>query len=471
MNHTTRNMKKIILFSLLIFTISNIQAQNDADAFKIKEIYGETLTKSQAYPWLYSLTTNIGGRISGSPEAMAAVEYTRQMLDTLGLDSTWIQPCYVPHWERGDKEQARIVNSKTMGTVDLTVLALGNSIGTGNNGLTAEVIEVQSLDEIEKLGRAKIEGKIVFFNRPADATQINTFSAYGGAVDQRVHGPAIAANFGAVGAIVRSVTPSLDDVPHTGVTVTSRYDDGIKEIPSIAVSTIDAELLSRILKQEEGVNLYFRTTSRMMGKKLSYNVIGEIKGSQFPDEIILIGGHLDSWDVGQGAHDDGSGVVHAMATLQMMKAIDYQPKRTIRCVLFMNEENGQQGSRAYADASNANNEFHLAAIESDRGGFTPRGFGCEGNSDTYPERFAKFKKFEELLKPYGLSLTKGGSGADVSRLKSQKGLLIGLIPDSQRYFDVHHTAADNIETVNQRELDMGVASILSLVYLIDQYGL
>jgi carboxypeptidase Q len=464
-------MKKIILFSLLIFIASQIQAQNDTDAFKIKDIYSETLTKSQAYPWLYSLTTNIGGRISGSPEAMAAVEYTRQMLDTLGLDSVWIQPCYVPHWERGDKEQARIVNSKTMGTVDLTVLALGNSIGTGNNGITAEVIEVQSLDEVEKLGRAKIEGKIVFFNRPADVTQINTFAAYGGMVDQRVHGPAIAANFGAVGAIVRSATPSLDDVPHTGVTVTSRYNEGVAQIPSVGVSTIDAELLSRILKQEKGVRLYFRTTCGMMGDKLSYNVIGEIKGSEFPNEIILVGGHLDSWDVGQGAHDDGTGVVHAMATLQMMKAMNYQPQRTIRCVLFMNEENGQQGSTAYANASNQNNEFHLAAIESDRGGFTPRGFECEADSEVFPARFAKFKKFEELLNPYGLDLSKGGSGADVSRLKSQKGLLIGFIPDSQRYFDFHHTANDNIEAVNKRELDLGVAAIFSLVYLIDLYGL
>lgn len=464
-------MKKIFLLSLISLIFCTVNAQNDDDAFKIKEIYGEALTKSQAYDWLYSLTTNIGGRISGSPEAMAAVEYTRQMLDTLGLDKVWIQPCYVPHWERGDKEQARIVNSKTMGTVDLTALALGNSVGTGNNGLTAEVIEVQSLDEVEKLGRKKIQGKIVFFNRPADVTQTNTFAAYGGAVDQRVHGPAIAANFGAVGAIVRSVTPSLDDVPHTGVTVSSRYNKGVKEISSIAISTIDAELLSRILKQEDGVRVYYRTTCGMMGEKLSYNVIGEITGSEFPDEIILIGGHLDSWDVGQGAHDDGTGVVHAMATLQMMKVLNYKPKRTVRCVLFMNEENGQQGSKAYAKKSNENKEFHLAAIESDRGGFTPRGFGCEGDPSNFPARYAKFKKFEELLGPYGLDLSKGGSGADVSRLKSQKGLLIGFIPDSQRYFDVHHTAADTIETVNKRELDMGVAAILSLVYLIDQYGL
>ncbi len=464
-------MKKILLLSLFSLTLGIINAQNDDDAFKIKSIYAETLTKSQAYDWLFSLTTNIGGRISGSPESMAAVEYTRQMLDTLGLDSVWIQPCYVPHWERGDEEQARIVNSKTMGTVDLSALALGNSIGTGNNGLTAEVIEVQSLDEVEKLGREKIKGKIVFFNRPADVTQINTFSAYGGSVDQRVHGPAIAANFGAVGAIVRSATPSLDDIPHTGVTVDSRYNEGVKPIPSIAISTLDANLLSRIMKQEAGVRVYYRTTCRMMGDKLSYNVIGEIKGSEFPEEIILVGGHLDSWDVGQGAHDDGAGIVHAMATLQMIKAIAYQPKRTIRCVLFMNEENGQQGSTAYATASNKNNEFHLAAVESDRGGFTPRGFGCEGDAATFPERFAKFKAFEELLKPYDLTLSKGGSGADVSRLKDQKGLLIGLVPDSQRYFDVHHTVNDTIQTVNKRELDMGVAAILSLIYLIDQYGL
>ncbi len=464
-------MKNLVLIGLLSICYFSVTAQTDEDAFKIKDIYAETLTKSQAYDWLYSLTTNIGGRISGSPEAMAAVEYTRQMLDTLGLDTVWLQPCYVPHWERGEKEVGRIVNSKTMGTVDLSVIALGNSIGTGKYGLTAEVIEVQSLDEVEELGKAAIEGKIVFFNRPADVTQLNTFAAYGGCVDQRVHGPAIAANYGAVGAIVRSATPSLDDVPHTGVTVNSRYNEGVDPIPSIAVSTIDANLLSQIIKQDETVNLYFRTTCQIMGDKLSYNVIGEIKGSEKPEEIILVGGHLDSWDVGEGAHDDGSGCVHSMAVLQMMKTMNYQPKHTIRCVLFMNEENGQQGSKAYAKYSNENNEFHLAAVESDRGGFTPRGFGCEGDPATFPERFAKFKKYESLLAPYGLTLSKGGSGADISRLKSQKGLLIGFIPDSQRYFDFHHTANDTFQTVNKRELDLGVASIFSLVYLIDNYGL
>lgn len=464
-------MKKIILLSLALSMMINLNAQSDNDAFYIKDIYSTALSKSQAYNWLHSLTTNIGGRISGSPEAMAAVEYTRQMLDTLGLDKVYLQECYVPHWERGDKEVARIVNSRTMGTVDLSVLALGNSTGTGDNGLTANVIEVQSLDEVQELGREKIEGKIVFYNRPADVTQTNTFAAYGGAVDQRVHGPAIAANYGAVGAIVRSVTPSLDDVPHTGVTVNSRYNEGVKPIPSIGISTLDAELLSRILKQEEEVSVYFRTTCRMMGEKKSYNVVGEITGSEFPDEIILVGGHLDSWDVGQGAHDDGAGVVHAMATLQIMKEMNYQPKRTIRCVLFMNEENGQQGSKAYAEASNKNNEFHLAAIESDRGGFTPKGFGCEGDPLTFPDRFAKFKNYETLLSPYGLDFSKGGSGADISRLKDQKGLLIGFIPDSQRYFDYHHTDEDNIDAVNKRELDLGVAAIFSLVYLIDQYGL
>lgn len=464
-------MKKIIFSCLFFCLILKLNAQNDDDAFYIKDIYNKTLTESQAYDWLYSLTTNIGGRISGSPEAMAAVEYTRQMLDTLGLDKVYLQECDVPHWERGDQEVARIVNSKTMGTVDLSAIALGNSVGTGNNGLTAEVIEVQSLDEVKKLGRTVIEGKIVFFNRPADVTQTNTFAAYGGAVDQRVHGPAIAANFGAIGAIVRSITPSIDDVPHTGVTVSSRYEEGVRQIPSIAISTIDADLLSRILKQEENVLVYYRTTCRMMGNKKSYNVIGEITGREFPNEIILVGGHLDSWDIGQGAHDDGSGVVHAMATLQILKAMNYQPKRTIRCVLFMNEENGQQGSKAYANASNEKNEFHLAAIESDRGGFTPRGFSCEGNSEVFPQRFAKFKQYEDLLSPYDLRFTKGGSGADISRLKDQKGLLIGLVPDSQRYFDYHHTGADNIDTVNKRELDMGVAAIFSLIYLIDQYGL
>jgi hypothetical protein len=445
----------------------NTQAQKDSEAaLYIREIYDKALTNGQCYEWLSHLTTQIGGRLAGSPQSLAAVEYTKQVLDTLGMDSVWLQPCIVPHWTRGDKEEVRIVHSP-LGSMDLKALALGNSVGTPDEGLLGEVIEVKSLDEVEQLGAARIKGKIVFYNRPMDPRQIRTFNGYGGAVDQRVFGPSKAAKFGAIAVLVRSVTTQLDDFPHTGTLV---YEEGVAKIPGLAISTNDAERLSAILKRGK-TSVFIKTNCQMLGNKPSYNVIGEIKGSTHPDEIILVGGHLDSWDVGEGAHDDGAGCVHAMDVIQILKRLNYKPKRTLRCVLFMNEENGQGGAIAYMEASNKNGEFHMAAIESDAGGFTPRGFTADGDASIFVKKFQKVTDWLPLVEPYGLYLQKGGSGADISRLKSQKGLLFGFRPDSQRYFDYHHTTQDKLEAVNKRELELGVAAITSLVYLLDMNGL
>ncbi len=461
-------MKKIIIlpFFLISSLFSGIFAQQE-DAFFIRKIYDTALLDGSAYQWLDALTNQIGHRLAGSPGASAAVEYTRQMMDTLGLDSIWLQPCMVPHWVRGDKETVKIVNSRRMGSIELKALALGNSVGTGPRGITAEVIEVKSLDEVDKLGREAVEGRIVFYNRPMDPTQLNTFNAYGGAVDQRGAGASRASKYGAVGVLVRSMTNQLDDVPHTGGLY---YAEDIEPIPAIAISTNDAELLSDLLR-DDAVRVYMRSTCQMLEKKRSYNVIGEIRGSEYPEEIILVGGHLDSWDVGTGAHDDGSGCVQSMEVLRLLKKLNYQPKRTIRCVLFMNEENGLAGGRAYWDYALGQNVMHLAAIESDRGGFTPRGFTCDGDESVFQKKFKKVNQWLPLLEPYGLTLEKGGSGADISGLKPQKGLLFGLKPDSQRYFDFHHTAADVFAVVNARELALGAAAMTSLVYLLDQYGL
>ncbi len=451
---------------LLAISLKSFSQEENQDALFIRQIYDQALTNGQCYDWLTHLTTKIGGRLAGSPQSMAAVEYTKQVLDTLGMDKVWLQPCVVPHWNRGDKEMVRIVNS-ALGSMDLNALALGNSTGTNAEGIIAEVIEVQGLEDVEKLGESAVKGKIIFYNRPMDPKQIRTFNAYGGAVDQRVFGASKAAKFGAVAVLVRSMTTKLDDFPHTGTLV---YEEGVAKIPGLAISTNDAEKLSGILKKGQ-TSVYIKTNCGMMGDKPSYNVIGEIKGSTHPDEIILVGGHLDSWDVGQGAHDDGAGCVHAMDVIQILKRLNYQPKRTIRCVLFMNEENGQGGAIAYMEASNKNGEYHLGAIESDAGGFTPRGFTADGHESIFVEKFQKVVEWLPLVEPYGLFLEKGGSGADISRLKSQKGLLFGFRPDSQRYFDYHHTAADKIEAVNQRELELGAASMTTLVYLLDKHGL
>lgn len=455
------------LFLSVISTFS-LLSQNkatDEDAFFIRRIHDLALTEGNCYPWLEYLTKQIGGRLSGSPEAAAAVEYTRQMLDTLDLDSVWLQPCMVPHWVRGDKEVVRIASS-AMGSLDLNALALGNSVGTGDAGISAEVVEVMGLEELEKLGTA-IEGKIVFFNRPFDPTKLNTFSAYGGAVDQRANGPSEAARYGAVGVVVRSMASGLNDAPHTGGLA---YKEGVAKIPAVAISTNDAEVLTRALRQGS-VSMYMRTTCKKFPDKLSYNVIGEVRGREFADEILLVGGHLDSWDVGEGAHDDGTGCVQSMEVLRLLKAANYRPKRTIRCVLFMNEENGLMGGRTYGKEAERKGEFHLAALESDRGGFTPRGFTVDGAPDVFSKKFPQLKPWLSLLEPYGLRIKKGGGGADISPLKKQGTLLIGFEPDSQRYFDYHHTEIDVFETVNKRELELGAAAMTSLIYLLDKYGL
>ncbi len=458
-----------LLFSLTIVAYTPSFAQNDKeiDAKHIREIYDLTLTKGSCYEWLRGLTTDIGGRLAGSPQAQAAVPYVKRILDTLGADNVRTQACTVNTWVRGEKEMVRIVNSSQIGTQELNALALGHSVGTGPMGIAAEVIEVFGLEDLEKLGRETIEGKIVFYNRPMDPKQLNTFSAYGGAVDQRGYGASKASEYGAIGTLVRSMTTRLDDIPHTGA---MGYDEDVKKIPALAISTNDAELLSRLLKREV-VRVFMRSTCGPAAPATNYNVIAEIKGSTYPDEIILVGGHLDSWDVGQGAHDDGAGVVHSMQVIELMKLMNYQPKRTIRCVLFANEESGLAGGKAYWAASDAANEYHMAAIESDRGGFTPRGFTCDGDESIFTEKFQTVYKWLPLLEPYGLSLKKGGGGADISGLKSQKGLLFGFEPDGQRYFDYHHTSIDTFDAINKRELGLGGASMAALVYLLDKYGI
>ena len=453
----------VIIFSIL--SLGQSYGQSDDDAFYIKQIYDQTLSSRISYQWLEFLTKDIGPRLSGSPNAAASVEYTYQIMDTLGFDTVWKQPVEVPHWHRGEPEIVRIINS-SRGSIDLNVLALGNSVGTGKSGLNAEVIEVQSLDEVDELGE-KVRGKIVFYNRPMDPTFIRTFYAYGGAVDQRGAGASKAAEHGAVAVLVRSMGSNIDDVPHTGGMY---YKEEFEKIPALAVSTMDAELLSDLL-QKESVQVYIRNTSRMLKNKKSFNVIGEIRGIEFPQEIIAIGGHLDSWDVGEGAHDDGAGCVHSLEAVYQLLRMGYRPKRTIRCIMFMNEENGLVGGRTYAEVSNTAGEFHLAAIESDAGGFTPKGFRTEAHEDVYEHFFGRLKQWEDLFSPYDIRFQTGGSGADISPLKSQKGLLIGLAPDSQRYFDYHHTAEDTFDKVNQRELALGSAAMAGLMYLIDKYGL
>lgn len=411
------------------------------------------------------LCNKVGHRLSGSPGAAAAVEWGRHVMQDYGFDNVYLQPVMVPHWVRGQKEMGRIVNSRKMGTVEVNVCALGGSIGTGPSGISAPVIEVRSFDELKQLGEKNVKGKIVFFNRAMDPTRINTFTGYGGAVDQRGSGASEAAKYGAVGALVRSMGSNLEDYPHTGGL---RYAPNVPQIPALAISTRHAELLSKLLKDDSGLQFYMESHCEILPDAPSYNVIGEIKGSEYPEEIIVVSGHLDSWDLGQGAHDDGAGCVQAIEVLRLFKAMGYKPKRTVRAVLFMNEENGLRGGTEYARQALVKKEKHLAAMESDRGGFTPRGFTLSMDD----AKKTKVRSWKPLLEPYGLAdFSQEGGGADIGPLAPQGVPLMGYLPDSQRYFNYHHTAEDTFDKVDKRELEMGAAAMAAMVYLLDQYGL
>ncbi len=458
-------LKIFLWVTYAVLKITALSAQDD-DVIMIRKLHDEALGNGSSYPWLKTLCTTYGGRIAGSDAYVGAANYTKTLLSGIPGVNSYLQPCEASYWYRGEKEQVYLLDG-TGSRIPLNALSLGNSVCTPDGGITGEVIEVKSLDEVEKLGKDRVEGKIIFYNRAMDPTKIRTFNAYGGAVDQRVYGPSKAAEYGAIASLVRSMTTSADDFPHTGVTV---YKDSIHRVPGVALSTNDADKLSKALKNGP-VRVYIKTTCKTVGMRYAPTTIGEIKGSEFPNEIIVVGGHLDSWDVGQGAHDDGSGCIQSAEVLRLLTATGYKPKRTIRCVLFSNEENGLAGGRTYAKISNEKGEFHLAALESDAGGFSPRGFSFEADTSVFKGYYKQVSQWLPLLESYGLHFEMGGSGADISPLKSQKGLLIGLRPDSQRYFDFHHTANDTIENVNKRELELGAAAMASLVYLIDKYGI
>lgn len=453
-------MKKI----LVALTLCSFTAYSqESDSLLIRKIYDEILAKGEAYKTLTHLSKQIGPRLSGSEGAAKAVQYTKKVMEEYKFDRVFLQDVMVPHWVRGAKEQAYIESGKQK--VNVPIAALGGSVATPTTGIKAEVIEVKSFEELEALGTEKVKGKIVLFNRPMDPTKINTFDAYSGAVNQRGGGASQAAKYGAVGAIVRSMTTLQDDKPHTG---SMRYATGVPMIPTAAISTNGANLLSKMLKENPKIQFFFKQNCETLPDAPSHNVVGEIRGSEKPDEIIVVGGHLDSWDLAEGAQDDGAGCVQSIEVLRALKALGIKPKRTIRVVMFMNEENGLRGGTKYADLAKQNNEKHIAAIESDNGGFTPRGFGMVGTD----AQISKLTKYKNLLAPYGLAeIGRGGGGADIGPLGSQGTLLIGFKPDSQRYFDFHHALSDTLEAVNERELNLGAASMAALVYLIDKYGL
>lgn len=452
----------MLLLSTIFLLPAGIYAQQ-SDSMIFKNIADQVLTRGKCYEDLRVLCKKIGNRLSGTEQAAKAVEWGAETLRAAGADKVWLQPVEVPVWRRGEEHLALQFSSKG-DYIEVPMTSLGNSEGTGNRLLKAPVVMVKSFDEFEQLEENAVAGKIIFFNYRFRQDFPQTFNGYGDAVKYRWQSPIIAAKKNVAGIIIRSISTGADDVPHTGST---KYAEKGNKFPIVAIGNQTADKLEKACSKGLTAAL-LRSNCGMQGIALSYNVIGEITGSTKPDEYIVAGGHLDSWDVGEGAHDDGAGCVQSIEVLRTLKQLGIRPKRTLRAVLFMNEENGLKGGTAYADSALARKEHHIFALESDAGGFAPRGIETTMNK----QQRERFNKYSSLFLPYGVyDFDKEGGGADVSPLKKQGTVIGELLPDSQRYFDLHHTDADVFEAVNHRELKLGAAAMTMMIYLVDKHDL
>ncbi len=459
----TKSLSILVLAFVTIIGYGQELAYDDQDLQMSNGFFDEALTKRQSYQWLTDLC-NLGPRLSGSETSLEAISWVKEVMDTCGFDSVYLQPVMVPHWERGKRETAHLIDHNGS-RYELNILAIGGSVATPPEGLSGEVIEVPSLDAIDELMDEEVEGKIVFYNPLFDQRNISTGASYGANVGTRSQGAIKAAAKGAIASIIRSVGSAYDDVPHTG---TGSYSANVDSIPAAALGVVSAELLHRILALDPNAQLHLGIHSQWHEDAQSFNVIGEVRGDTEPDKIIAMGGHLDSWDVGHGAHDDGAGCMHALGALKLIIDAGIRPNHTIRAVMFINEENGTRGGQKYADLAVAQGDHHLVAIESDAGGFTPRGFGVTAAEEQRQLLESWLPVFPRNTVSY---FAKGGGGVDIGPLHRADGTpMIGLIVDGQRMFDLHHSANDVIETVHPRELELGTASLATLVYMLDRYG-
>ncbi|MFM9905310.1 MAG: M28 family peptidase [Pyrinomonadaceae bacterium] len=467
-------MKKSIFFVVCIFVYLPAFAQQPKPTptlysaktiTELGKLQKSALESNYAYRRLAHLTNNIGPRLTGSPQAAKAVEYVADEMRKAGLEVR-LQKVTVPHWVRG-KETGEIVQFEGMapGTTQKIVLAaLGGSIATPEQGLTADVIVVNSFDELEKLGRGRIEGKIVLFNNKFDRDlQDSGFggAAYSQAVQYRFNGAVAAARFGAIGVLVRSAGGSQNRLVHTGA---MGYDSAVARIPAAAVTFEDAETLA-YLAGMGNVRVHFTITPETLPDATSYNVIGEIRGSEKPDEIVVVGGHLDSWDLGTGALDDGAGVAVSMQVGFLVNFLKLKPKRTIRIIAFMNEENGGAGGKGYADEQKANFGKHFAAIESDLGASHPLGFYFAGKAEALPF----FAPISKILLDQGaaqVQLQPGGVGADIGAMTTAGVPSFAPWFDQRTYFNFHHTAADTFDKIDSKQL-AEVGSVMAVL----AYGL
>jgi carboxypeptidase Q len=459
MHHSRLARAALLLPLLALLSLGPGQGATDrplAGDEVAQRIVTEALVRGQAYDHLASLVAAAPHRLSGSAGAAAAVEWGRQRMEQIGFDQVRLEPCLVPHWERGPLERVRLTAPPEAAGEELTCLALGGSVATPEGGIEAEVLRVASFDElVARAGEAR--GRIVYFAQAFDLATRNAFDGYGRSVEPRTRGPAEAAKAGAVGVVIRSVSSNYDDFPHTGNT---RYQQGVPAIPAAALSTVGAARLDGLLARGP-VRLHLELTCRTLPDAPSFNVVGDYLGSELPEQIVLLGAHLDGWDVGQGAHDDGSGCAHVLEVVRLLRHLELRPRRTIRVVLYMNEENGLAGARAYREAHLEELPRHVLALESDRGGFTPRGFTSNANA----RALELLRGLAAPLRDLGAeAVVEGGGGADIAVLASDGVPLVGFAPDSARYFALHHTHADTLEQVNPRELAAGAGAIAVLTY-------
>jgi Zn-dependent M28 family amino/carboxypeptidase len=444
---------------LLAFSLPGESGQVDQQGFNLaaKKMSEAGLKQEKAYEFLKILAL-AGGRLTGSPEAARAVAQATDLMTRLGFDQVRQEPVQVNRWVRGPAEKA-LIKSPKKGQFKLNICALGNSLGTPAAGLEAEVVEVHSFQELEEL-KEVVKDKIVFFNVPMDRGEPNSFAAYGRAAQFRVNGASAAAKYGARAVLVRSVTFRLDNHPHTGLMT---YDEKLPRIPAAAIATSQADQLSQWLKEEPRLRLFLKLNCQQLAPVVSANVLGQLTGQEKPEEVILIGGHLDSWDLSPGANDDAAGCAVAIEALRLIKESGLQPKRTIRAVLFMDEEFGGSGGRAYAASDSRQLEKHLLAFEQDSGGGSPVGLGLRGDEKI----IEKANNLKEILAPLGINwIRTGGGGVDIGPL-IQQGVAAGsVVPESQRYFDFHHSALDQVSAVHPRELELQaiVLAIASLYF-------
>lgn len=449
-------MKYIITAAILLSNMA-VSAQEKQDSLQFAEISTEILNRGKAYNELKDLTKNIGHRLSGSESYEKAVKWAEQKLRAAGADKVWLQEVMIPVWVRGKESlQIKTANGKWQ---SLKMLSLGNSEGTGGKDVTGEIIMVRSMDEYEKLSPDQVKDKIVFFNYPFSQSYIETFRGYSDAAKYRSTAASLTAKKGGKFAIIRSLSSAFDDVPHTGA---MRYADD-KKIPAVAIGSTTADELATLLASQK-VTAKLNSNCGMKGEKLSHSVIGEITGKK-DQSVIVVGGHLDSWDVGEGAHDDGAGIVQSIEVLRTFKNLGIKNNHTIRVVCFANEENGVKGGIQYGKTVKENNEKHLFAIETDAGGFTPRGISLDMDN----EKRKQIQGWSDLFLPYGIYDFKNTySGTDLYPLHDMGIPTAELVPDSQRYFDIHHTEEDTFEKVNRRELLLGAVAMTQLIYMIDK---